>query len=100
MHRPIPILQKADAALSCLINNLTSTSNAGGNKSNSVTPTNLNKTCDLNELIKLNQQQQQQQQQTFGRFWVDFFKLMNLELYKYIRTGLVHFMNNSSDMIF
>ena len=114
MHRPIPILQKADAALSSLINNLTTSnnnlnqirasptsnklSNSGdstkpsenltningknlnfnennktnnGNKNSSNNNNNNNNnntnstslankaTCDLNELIKLQQQQQQ-----------------------------------------
>ena len=88
MHRPIPILQKADAALSSLINNLTSSSSlslvnqsqSDLNKSqqlknvNNVTSNetlcdsqtlndsqnmmNKTPTCDLNELIKMNNQQQ------------------------------------------
>lgn len=88
MHRPIPILQKADAALSSLINNLTSSSSMShiraSPSSSSSSPQNLNSdqksskstkqnsasknqnipntsktpSSDLNELIKINNQQQ------------------------------------------
>ncbi len=94
MHRPIPILQKADAALSSLINNLTSSSplsqatinnsdlklsannnsnnlnnkNSSSNNETSVcdnqtgcndsSQMNKTPTCDLNELLKINNQQQ------------------------------------------
>jgi hypothetical protein len=90
MHRPIPILQKADAAITSLINNLSSninsvrssptsqinknnnsdlaknnnynnenSTNTGNNKIKTTNVLANKAACDLNELIKLQQQQQQ-----------------------------------------